>query len=67
MGLAARLGEGVIDDPRQKAPPGQGWQAKGRRARNRASITSNSSLNITGTHTFLQTFGLKDFRRFEPV
>lgn len=28
---------------------------------------SDRSLNVTGTHTFLQTFRLKDFRRFDVV
>lgn len=57
----------MIDDPRQNAPPGQGWRAKGRQGGNRALIVPDSSLNMTGTHIFLQTFGLKDFRRFEVV
>lgn len=67
MGLAAQLGEGAIDDPGQKTPPGQGWRSKGTQAGNRALIASDSPLNITGTHTFLPTFGLKGFRRLELV
>lgn len=57
-------GRGAIDGPRS---PGHGWPAKGTRAGSRALSASDPSLNVTGTHTFLQTFRLKDFRRFDVV